>query len=214
MDRAVDAVTAVLTAIAGPPGAVAACLLYELTRRPDWAARLAAELGSLPPARLYEDPTHAAPVTHRFVKEVLRLWSPPLLLNRAARTHVDLGQESLDAGQRYFLSSFLIHHDARHWPDPDTFDPDRWLPGSDRAGCPASSYVPFGWSPRTCIGASLGTAQLVLLSHLLCTRYHVEVVEPEKVGMALAAVPMPLRFSGTLSRRSPLPAVGEVPCVC
>jgi cytochrome P450 len=211
MDRAVDSVTAVLTAIAGPPGASAACMLYELTRRPDWSARLTAELGAVAPAELYAAPTCVAPVTHRFVKETLRMWSPPLLLNRSARTDIELGEARLAAGERYFLSSYLIHHDSRHWPDPDTFDPDRWLPGSERIGCPASSYVPFGWSPRTCIGATLGTAQLIVLCHLLCTRYRVEVAEPEAVGMALGAVPLPLRFQGTISRLpAPPPGNGQL----
>ncbi|HVR10172.1 MAG TPA: cytochrome P450, partial [Thermoanaerobaculia bacterium] len=209
MDRAVDAVTAVLTAIAGPPGASAACLIYELSRRPDWAARLAAELGPVAPAELYNAPTRLAPVTHRFVKETLRMWSPPLLLSRAARTAIDLDAAHLEAGQRYFLSAHLIHHDPRHWPDPDTFDPDRWLPGSDRGGCPASSYVPFGWSPRTCIGASLGTAQLIVLCHLLCTRYRIEVSDPAAVRMALVAVPLPLHFQGTITRQPPAAASGR-----
>jgi hypothetical protein len=50
MDRAVDAVTGILTAIAGPPGAAAAGLLYELTLRPDAAERLEDELKPIPPA--------------------------------------------------------------------------------------------------------------------------------------------------------------------
>lgn len=48
-----DSVTAVLTAIAGPPGSAAACLLYELTRRPEWAERMAEELAPIAPAELH-----------------------------------------------------------------------------------------------------------------------------------------------------------------
>ena len=55
--------------------------------------------------------------------------------------------------------------------------------------------------PTTCIGASLGTVQLMLLCQLLCTRYRIEVEEPEAVRMALAAVPMPMGFRGTVTRR-------------
>ena len=202
MDRAVDAVTAVLTAIAGPPGASAACLLYELTRRPDWAARLTAELEPLQPAELYEAPTRAAPITHRFVKETLRMWSPPLLMTRAVRTGIDLDQAQLKTGERYFLSAYLIHHDPRHWQAPDTFDPDRWLPGAAHGPCAGANYVPFGWAPKTCIGAGLGTTQLILFCHLLCTRYRVQVSEPEAVRIALAAVPLPLHFHGTITHRA------------
>jgi cytochrome P450 len=201
MDCAVDAVTTVLTAIAGPPGASAASLLYELTRRSDWAARLTAELEPLPLEQLYGAPTQSAPDTHRFVKEVLRIWSPPVFMTRPVRTDIRLEQASLKPGDRYLLSTWLIHHDPRHWKDPDTFDPDRWLSGAEHGPCPHASYVPFGWAPKACIGAGLGTTQLMLLCHLMLTRYRVEVEEPESVRMMLAAVPMPVGFRGKIVRR-------------
>lgn len=200
LDRAVDAVTGILTAIAGPPGAAAACLLYELTRRPDWAARLADELAPVPPQELCTAPTRVAPVTHRFVKETLRMWSPTPIVNRTVRTEIRLEHACLKAGQGYLLSPDILHHDPRHWKDPDLFDPDRWLSEQGRepaAGC----YVPFGWSPRGCIGAGLGTAQLILLCHLVSTRYRVEPAEPEAVRMALVSVPLPCNFRGTIVRR-------------
>lgn len=200
MDRAVDAITAVLTAIAGPPGAAAASLFYELIRRPDWAERMTAELAPLASEQLAGPPTQSAPVTHRFVKEVLRVWSPPLFLTRLVRCPIDLDKVKLDPGQRYLQSTYLMHHDPRHWKDPDTFDPDRWLSGAEHGPCPYT-YVPFGWSPKSCIGAALGTTQLMLLCHLFLTRYRIEVEEPESVRMMLAAVPLPVGFRGTISRR-------------
>lgn len=199
IDRAVDSVTAVLTAIAGPPGSAAAALVFELVQRPELAERLAAELEPIPPGELHD--THAAPETHRFVKETLRMWSPPIFLARPVRTDIDLGQHCLKEGQRYFVSPWLIHHDPRYWKDPETFDPDRWRPDAEHGPCPAASYVPFGWAPTTCIGASLGTSQLMLLCQLLCTRYRIELAEPENLRMALAAVPLPVGFRGTIRRR-------------
>lgn len=201
LDRAVDAVTTVLTAIAGPPGAAAASLLYELTRRSDWAARLTAELEPLPLEQLYGAPTQSAPVTHRFVKEVLRVWSPPVFMTRPVRTDIQLDKATLKPGDRYMLSTYLIHHDPRHWKDPDTFDPDRWLPEAEHGPCTHASYVPFGWSPKACIGAGLGTTQLILLCHLFLTRYRIQVEEPESLHMLLAAVPLPVGFRGTITTK-------------
>jgi cytochrome P450 len=199
--RAVDAVTGVLTAIAGPPGAAASSLLYELTRRPDWIARLAAELEPIPLKDFYAAPTRVAPVTHRFVKESLRMWSPTPLVTRGVRTEVKTEHVCLKPGQSYLLSPDIIHHHPRYWPDPDTFDPDRWLHGGEQGPCPAGSYVPFGWSPRACIGAGLGTTQLMLLCRLMTTRYRIELTNPESVGIAIASVPLPRNFRGTIARR-------------
>lgn len=203
IDRAVDAVTGVLTAIAGPPGAAAAGLLYELTRQPDWARQLADELEPIPLADLYSAPTRVAPVTHRFVKETLRMWSPTPLVNRRVRTEIRHERACLKEGQEYLLSPDILHHDPRYWKDPDAFDPDRWLHesgGSHETG-PGACYVPFGWAPRACIGAGLGTAQLILLCHLLSTRYRVRLENPEAVRMALVSVPLPRNFRGTITRR-------------
>jgi cytochrome P450 len=205
MDRAVDAVTAVLTAIAGPPGAASAALLYELESRPDWAERLAGELGGIAPRDLYAAPARVAPVTHRFVREVLRMWSPPLMLSRAVRTGIRLPRVSLDVGERYLMSSYLVHHDTRHWTDPETFDPDRWLAGAPNGPPGGAHYVPFGWAPKACLGAGLGTIQLVLLCHLLCTRYRIDLSGEASPRMTLAAVPMPLDFRGRVVRRTGQP---------
>ena len=201
LDRAIPALTAMLTAIAGPPGAAAACLFYELTRHPDWAARLAGELAPIPLKDLYAAPARVAPLTHRFVKETLRMWSPPSLMTQSVRTDIDHEQVCLKTGQRYLLSPYLIHHDPRNWKDPDTFDPDRWIPGAERGPCNAASYVPFGWAPKACIGGGLGTTLLMMLCNLLCTRYRIQLADPASVRITLAAAPLPLNFRGTITRR-------------
>lgn len=199
IDRAVDAVTMMLTAIGGPPGAAATCLLYELEQKPEWAERLTDELSALSPEELFAAPLRAAPTTRRFVQEILRMWSPPVMMARSVRTEIDLGEARLEPGQRYLLSTFFIHHDPHHWDDPDTFDPDRWLPEArGTKGCP---YVPFGWAPKTCVGASLGMIQLELLAWLLLTRYRVRLSDPEAVRMLLEGVPTPLGLEGTITRR-------------
>jgi cytochrome P450 len=122
-------------------------------------------------------------------------------MTRPVRTGISLEQARLEVGQRYLLSTYLIHHDPRHWKDPDIFDPDRWLPEATNGPCSHASYVPFGWAPKACIGAGLGTTQLMLLCHLMSTRYHIQLSDPETIRMALAAVPLPLNFRGTITRR-------------
>jgi cytochrome P450 len=158
MDRAVDAVTGVLTAIAGPPGAVAACLLYELTGRPDWAARLARELAPLPPAELYAAPTRVAPLTHRFVREVLRMWSPTPLVNRTVRTEIHHERACLKTGQGYLLSPNILHHDRGTGRTPTPSTPTA---GSMRRGWiqePAAALATFPSAGRRGHASEPGSA--------------------------------------------------------
>lgn len=198
--RAVDAVTSLLTAITGSPGAAAACLCYELNRQHEWRARLEAELGAISVEQLCESPMRLAPMTGRFVKEVLRIWGPPIIVRRA-RTDIDQDQVTLKTGQEYAISPFLVHHDDSTWSDPESFDPERWLANDRRGQCPHGSYVPFGWAPKSCLGANLGMAQLVLLVHLLCTRYRLQETEPGRARMAVASVVRPMDFEGAVLRR-------------
>ena len=199
LDRAADAVTALLTAITSSPGASAACLLYEWHRQDAWRERMMAELSALSLDALCESPARLAPTTTRFIKEVLRIWSSPPIVTRNVRTDICHGDTQLKAGQVYVLSSFFTHHDGREWSNPDVFDPDRWLSES-REQCPHGSYVPFGWAPKSCIGANLGLGELILMAHLLSTRYRLQVSEPERAKMAIASVIRPMDFTGTVVR--------------
>nr|WP_221468373.1 cytochrome P450 [Saccharopolyspora phatthalungensis] len=59
----------------------------------------------------------------------------------------ELGGKPLLAGTTIAFSPYLIHHRRDLYPEPDRFDPDRWLNPPDR-----SAYLPFGGSARKCIG--------------------------------------------------------------
>jgi len=201
MDRALHAVAAVLTAIAGPPGAAAANLMYALITYPEWVERLTAEFAESSAADMYRSGTRCAPAAHRFVKEVLRMWTSPTMLTRSVRTPIRVAGHELDFGQHYVLSPTMAHHDPRHWRDPEVFDPDRWLPDAANGPAGGRHYVPFGWAPTACVGAGLGTIQLVLLCRLLCTTFRITASNPEALRVAVAAVALPMDFDGRVTLR-------------
>jgi len=201
MARAVDVVSTVLTAIGGPPGSAAASTLYELARHPEWMQRLVDELRELGLEEFAAAPTKVAPVTHRFVKEVLRLWSPPLLLVRHAQVAMDLGVAQLEQGVRYIVSPHMVHRSDRYWPDADTFDPDRFLPGAPNGTDQRGHYVPFGWAPKKCPGADLATIHLMAWCYLLCTQYRLNVPDIDNIAIAFRFAPVPQQFHGVISIR-------------
>ena len=197
--QAAYALMSVLTAVSGAPGSVAACLLLELCRHPDWRGRVSAELASLDDAALCAAPARAAPVTFRFVREVLRLWSFPMMSHRRALKPIEVGGLTLEADRHYHLSSYLTHHDPRYWPDPEAFDPDRWKNGGGSGE--AGTYVPFGWAKRACVGASLGFSQLMLFARLVTREFEPRVEDLGSARMRLEGAPLPDGFVGRLVPR-------------
>ncbi|MFN2333764.1 MAG: cytochrome P450 [Wenzhouxiangellaceae bacterium] len=202
MDRAADAVTTVLTAIAGPPGAAAIGLVYCYCEHPEFAERIDAEMRAISLADLVKDPKVSAPFSNQFIKEVLRLWSPPLFMTRPVRTELEVDGHKLKPGQRYTLSLFLVHHDPLSWSAPELFDPDRWQ--ENRRGSSKmrkGAFCPFGWAPKSCIGANMGINQMLIWLHLLATRYRIRPASSERPTLKRAAVILPVEYYGCVVRR-------------
>jgi len=55
------------------------------------------------------------------------------------------------AGTFLHLNIYKVHRDPNFWPNPDVFDPDRFLPEKTQNRHPYS-YIPFSAGPRNCIG--------------------------------------------------------------
>lgn len=173
VDRVTYLVTVQLIAISGVPGMMAACILYALHRYPEWREQIGSEIAELGPDELYSLPTRKLPCTMRFIKEAMRLWTTPFVTRRVASRDIDMDGVSLKKGDTYELSSYILHHSEQYWDDPETFDPDRWLPS--RRPAANGAYVPFGFAPRSCVGASVGHAQLVLFCALVTRDFEFKV---------------------------------------
>ena len=70
------------------------------------------------------------------------------------------------------------HRDPRHFPDPETFRPERCLDGST-AKVPKYAYIPFGGGPRVCIGERFAMLEGVLVLVTLLRRFRLEMDGPD-----------------------------------
>jgi cytochrome P450 len=146
--------------------------LYALATHPEIEQRVRDELAEvvgdrpvvladLPKLRLLE----------RSLLESMRLHPPVWTIARSAIGEDVIGGYRIPAGTWIFLSSYLNHRDPRFWPEPERFDPDRFLPEVE-ATRPKGAYFPFAIGPRKCIGETLAMleARLILSRILQRTR--------------------------------------------
>jgi cytochrome P450 len=105
--------------------------------------------------------------TKMVVDETLRLYPPAWITNRQAIAEDEILGHRIPAGSFVTLSPYVLHRHPDYWTHPDTFDPERFVPGRTD-GRPRFAYFPFGGGPRQCIGQSMALveAQLVLATVL------------------------------------------------
>jgi len=189
-------VTAVLTAASVAPEFSACCLVYAMNRHPEWRDRIEREMADLEPEELYSLPIEKLPSTLRFIKEAGRMWPFPFVVRRTAARDIEVDGVEVPKGEQYDLSSYILHHLGDFWEDPDRFDPDRWL--SPRKTAARGAYVPFGFATRSCVGASVSHALLLLACELFARSFRVEMAEGARPRLRMEGIAIPVDMIGSL----------------
>jgi len=80
------------------------------------------------------------------------------------------------------MSPYVIHHDARFYPDPECFDPQRWTPEAEAAR-PPFTYFPFGAGARQCIGEGFAWMEGFLALATLAQHWQLRLVPGHPVAL-------------------------------
>jgi cytochrome P450 len=154
---------------------------YLLGQHPEVERKLHAELSETLEGRLptMDDVPHL-PYTERVVAESIRLYPPAWAIGRRALMEQRIGNYVVPENAIVLLSPFVTHRDARFFPEPARFDPDRWTPEAKQSR-PQYSYFPFGGGPRRCIGESFAWAETILVLATLASRWRAHLVPGTKV---------------------------------
>jgi cytochrome P450 len=108
--------------------------------------------------------------TEMVLSESMRLFPPAWILGRRAIVDHELGGYRIPAGSIVLLSQWITHRDARYFPDPLRFDPQRFT-AEAQAARPKFSYFPFGGGPRVCIGEGFAWMEGVLVLATIARRW-------------------------------------------
>lgn len=82
----------------------------------------------------------------------------------------------LEKGTGIWVPIFGLHRDPEYFPDPERFDPDRFLPEEIKNRNPAV-YMPFGDGPRQCIGIRFAMLKARVALVTLLTNFEFSVCE-------------------------------------
>ncbi|MCB9567830.1 MAG: cytochrome P450 [Myxococcales bacterium] len=155
--------------------------LYLLARHPEVAAEVgravAAALGGRAPTI---DDLPALACVERVFKETLRLYPPAWSIGRYLAEDDVIDGLRIEAPAIAMVSPYLTHRDPKLWPDPERFDPDRFLPEAERAR-PRYAYLPFGGGPRVCIGNAFANVEGTLILAAVLQRVRPALVDRRPV---------------------------------
>jgi cytochrome P450 len=147
---------------------------WLLARHPDVEAHLHAELDHVladrPPTA--GDVSHL-PYTRAVVAESMRLYPPAWTMGRRVLRDYRWDGHVMPAGSLVLMSQWIVHRDARWWPQAERFDPERWL-GEAGAGAstrPRFAYFPFGGGNRVCIGEGFAWSEAIVVLAAIAQRW-------------------------------------------
>ena len=154
---------------------------YLLSQNPECERRFHLEIDRELEGRLpaYEDVPRLRYV-EMVLAESMRLYPPAWAMGRYALSDFQLGDFFLPAKTTVLMSQFVTHRDARFFPDPLRFDPERFTPEA-RSRRTKLTYFPFGAGARQCIGESFAWMEGVLLLATLAQRWKLKLVPGHRV---------------------------------
>jgi cytochrome P450 len=141
-------------------------LFYHLLARADVMAKVRAErdreMGR--DGRLSPEHVQNLHYLDAVIKESARLTPVTTDVARILKQPKRIGGLDLPAGAGVSAGIYLVHHRPDVWPDPERFDPERFI----GARPDPYAFFPFGGGERRCIGAAYATYVMkIIIAHIL-----------------------------------------------
>lgn len=171
-----------------------------MAAHPEAASRLREELDLAFAGSAALEDIARLPYLNATLKEAIRLYPPSTgLFTRVALRDVTIAGTAVARGTLAVIPVWHLHHDARSFPEPEAFRPERFLPGAPPIA--RSAYLPFGAGPHFCLGQHFATVEMAVVAAELMRQFDLSLEEgtalPEPfVDLALKPkTPLRVRFT-------------------
>ena len=177
-----------------------------MATHPEAVARLREELDLAYGGAAALEDIARLPYLNATLKEAMRLYAPTTgLFTRVALRDVTIAETPVARGTLVAIPVWHLHHDARSFPEPEAFRPERFLPGAP--AIPRGAYLPFGAGPHFCLGQHFATVEMAVVAAEIMRQFDLSLEEgaalPEPLADLALKPKTPLRVRFT--RRPGLP---------
>ena len=169
---------------------------YLIARHPDVAERIVSEVEAKLPSGTAVTRESIAELDYveRVINETMRLYPPGWIFSRRAIEAHRLGDYDVPVGTDIYLSPYILHRTADFWPDPEVFDPERFVE-TDFDEERQAAFIPFSLGPRRCIGEFFAMLEMKIHLALLVPRFRMSLVDGAEPGLDLG---INLRSKGSI----------------
>ena len=163
-------------------------MAYHLARYPEWQEKARAEAFAIGDDY---DSVVGNELLERIMKESMRLCTPLPSMPRVATVETAINGYRIPKGAFVTVSPFYNHHDPNYWPDPFTFDPDRFAEPRREDHSHRMAFQAFGGGVHKCIGMYFAGVQVRSIFHELLRTYRWSVPDGYEWPLDLVALPFP-----------------------
>uniref|UniRef100_L7M8F7 Putative cytochrome n=1 Tax=Rhipicephalus pulchellus TaxID=72859 RepID=L7M8F7_RHIPC len=148
---------------------------YYLAQHPEYQKSVIAEVDKTagPKGEFTYESLQEMPCLEACIKEALRLAASESLILRQCTEETTVAGINFKPGMCVYVPAAAIHHDPEYFPEPDKFNPERFLPENKDSVKPFT-FMPFGNGPRNCVGMRLGMLQVKTTLACLLRRVKLE----------------------------------------
>ncbi|MEU1951608.1 cytochrome P450 [Nocardia rhamnosiphila] len=160
----------------------AAWSVIELLRHPEVLSGVVKELDELY-ADGQEVSFHALrqiPRLEAVLKETLRLHPPLIILMRVAQGEFEVCGNRIEPGDHVAATPAISNRLPEDFPNPDSFDPGRYLDPNQEDLVNRWTWIPFGAGRHRCVGAAFALMQLKAIFSVLLRDWEFEMVQPSE----------------------------------
>ncbi|PWY82901.1 cytochrome P450 [Aspergillus heteromorphus CBS 117.55] len=174
-------------------------LMWRLSQQPSLQTSLRTELLTLSPSLVYPRPDSSSralpspksidslPLLDAIITETLRLHAPiPGIQPRVTPSPSCslVGVDNIPSNTRVSAQAYSLHRNPEVYPEPETWEPRRWLKEGNEPGELEERrrwFWAFGSGGRMCVGSNLALQEMKLAVAAIYTNFTTSIVDDEDI---------------------------------